>query len=172
MITLFRMALGFTLILAEFASAGSFDRPPAAYGPLVNESLQEAGSGIHFRLERCSAVPQPNCRFVSPRVWVVVEGRGKPPSIDSIVIAADLLRDDPATAPDAILSDALMVLAATIVTFDPGLRLSQRETLASSLADATLSVGHGEGDGIDAHYTGVFDQGADGLFVITVARKE
>ena len=56
-----------------------------------------------------------------------------------------------------------------MATFDPELSADRRQLLASSL-DAALSAGSSEGDGIE-HYSIVFDQAADGLLVITVARK-
>jgi hypothetical protein len=163
--------LGIALARPEFAYAGPFDMPPTEYAQSVNRKLQQEGSDLQFMLAGCTAPTRSECRFNSSHITVVVKGRKKPSRIDQVIIATDLLRDDPAAPPYEALADAFMTLAATMIVFDPALQPQQREALTTSLTDAVLSTGHGEGDGIDARYSATFDEGADGLLVLTVGRR-
>jgi hypothetical protein len=158
-------------IFAEFTSAGPFEKSPTAYAPEVNSHLEQARSDLRFQLDRCNSLRRLKCRYSSPRVTVDVHGRDRPPNISRIIIEADLLRDDPKTAPDAAVSDALITLVATMTIFDPVLQSDQREALVSSLTNSVLTNRQSQGNGIDAHYSSAFDQAADGLFVILITPK-
>jgi hypothetical protein len=163
--------LGFSLGFPDLASAGPFDRPPAEYGPAISRELRQAGSDLQLRLAECTGISRLECRFVASRVIVVVAGRTKPPRIERVTIAADLLRDDPAVPPQEALADVFTILTATMIVFDPALQPLQRKALATLLADFFHRIGHGEGEGVDARYAVVFDEGANGLLVITVEKK-
>ena len=98
--------LGIALARPEFAYAGPFDMPPTEYAQSVNRKLQQEGSDLQLMLAGCTAPTRLECRFVSSPITVVVKGRKKPSRIDQVIIATDLLRDDPATPPDEALVDA------------------------------------------------------------------
>ena len=140
--------LGIALARPEFAYAGRFDTLPADYGALVNSKRQQEGSHLRFRLAVCTAVTPLECRFVSSHITVVATGRKKPPRIDRVTIATDLLHDDPATPPDVALADAFVTLAATMTIFDPTVQAQQREALTTLLAESVHSNGYGESDRI------------------------
>ena len=53
----------------------------------------------------------------------------------------------------------------------PGCQPDRRSWLLSDLPGTALRDGQSEGDGINAHYSPAFDQGADGLLTITVVPK-
>ena len=55
--------------------------------------------------------------------------------------------------------------------FDAELQPDRRSRLLSDLPGTALRDGQSEGDGINAHYSLAFDQGADGLLTITIVPK-
>jgi hypothetical protein len=88
------------------------------------------------------------------------------------MIAADLLA--PADAAGDVhdrFVEATAALGATVEIFDPELQPNERSRLLSDLPETALRDGQSEGNGINAHYSLAFDQGADGLFTITVVPK-
>lgn len=165
------LMLGFGLGLAAFASANPFDRPADSYGTAVNDVFQQIGSDLRLKLDRCSAKPDLRCRFSSQRLAVVVQGQETPPQIDRIIIAADLLQDHPATMPDLVVSEALIALGATMITFDPGLQQERRDALIVALAEAVHKTGEGRGSGAAADYAVALQQAATSLLVIIVTPK-
>jgi len=138
-LAVFATVLGIALGLPELAYASPFDTMPADYGSLVNSKLQQEGSHLQLRLKGCTAGTPLECRFVSSHITVVVTGRKKPPRIDRVTIATDLLHDNPATPPDVALADAFVTLAATMTIFEPTVQAQQREALTTSLAESVLS---------------------------------
>jgi hypothetical protein len=164
-------ALVLMLGFAGAASSGPFDRPLETYGPALNEILQQAGSELRFRLDRCDGVSLTKCRFSSSKVLVSVEGSPMQDGIGRIIIAVDLLRDHPTTLPHMAVVEALVVLTATMMTFDPEVPRVQRDGLVSSLVEAAHGVGHGKGSGISADYLVALEQTGTTLLVITVAPK-
>jgi hypothetical protein len=137
----------------------------------VNEIFRQIGSDLRFTLDRCSAKPEVRCRFSSRRLAVVVQGQEAPPHLERIIIAADLLQDHPAIMPDAVVSEALITLGATMMTFDPALPRERRDELIVSLAEAVHRTGEGRGTGIAADYTLALQQDASSLLVIMVTPK-
>lgn len=167
----FSLTLALVLGIGERASAGPFDRPTTSYGSAVNGALEQAGSELRFRLERCGAVPQSECHYSSPRVAIIVLGGEEPTHIGRIIIAADILKDHPTTLPHVVVLDALITLAATMVIFDPDLIAERRNGVVASLAESVHSTGHGEASGIAADYGIELREAASTLLVITAMPK-
>jgi hypothetical protein len=153
------------------ARADTFDRSPLDYGPSINRSLRQAGSALRFGLDQCASQPV-SCSFSSSSIIVVVEGGARPPRTRKITITIDLIRDGPGFDPIALVADVTTVLAATSRNFDPLLAAEERGGLIAGLITAALATGRSEGNGIDAHYALTYDEGADGLLVITVLPKQ
>jgi hypothetical protein len=169
--------IGFSLILAlvvgfgERASADPFDRPATSYGSAVNDALEQAGSELRFRLDRCGVVTPSACHYSSPRVAIVVLGGEEPRHIGRIIIAADILKDHPAIPPDVVVLDALITLTATMIIFDPDLAADRRNGMVASLAQSVHDAGHGEASGIRADYGIELRETAGALLVITAVPK-
>ena len=156
------------LVLAAQALAGPFDRPPRGYGTAINRNLDQAGFDLRLKPEGCRRGPTEACSFSSSTVAVVVNGQATPGRIGMITISTDLLRDAADADPGDLVADATAVLAATMATYDPELSSERREQFLSSLTQDALTRGQSAGDGFHARYELAFDQGADGLLVITV----
>ena len=162
------IALALALASSEPALAGPFDRSPRQYDALVNRVLRQVGSDFRLQLERCDPSPSFQCRFSSPHVAVLIWGRADPPHIEKIILSADLFRDDATTDPLAAVTDLVLVFGATVVIFDPSLPPDRRVQLLSDTIEIALTTGASEEDGREAHFALVFDEAADGLFVIVI----
>jgi hypothetical protein len=157
--------------LAGMAFASPFDKSPDTYAVVLNEVLQQAGSDLRFELDRCITAPRALCQYSTQRVAVIVEATEDRSGIGGIVIAADLLRDHPATLPHVPVIDALITLTATMVVFDPELPGDRREGIVASLAEAVHGTGEGSGSGIAADYVITLNQTSTALLVITMRPK-
>ncbi|QRM34657.1 hypothetical protein [Microvirga sp. VF16] len=157
--------------LAGPAIADPFYRSPRNVGIVVNDRLRLAGLDLRFELEWCAGRELIECRFSSARAFLVATGRAMPPRTREIMIAADLLAADAAGDVHDRIVDATAALGATMEIFDAELQPNRRSRLLSDLPGAALRDGQSEGDGIKAHYSLAFDQGADGLLTITVVPK-
>jgi hypothetical protein len=138
---------------------------------LINSNLAQAGVVLRLKPEGCAGGGTLVCQFSSPTVIAIFEGKAKPPRTALITISADLLRDETDISPQELVDDVLAVLHATMTGYDPILQPSRRDELLANWTAAVLTQGHSEGDGVLARYSLSFDQGADGLLVITVASK-
>jgi hypothetical protein len=87
------------------------------------------------------------------------------------MIASDLLATDAAGDVHDHVAEAMSALGATMEIFDAKLQPDRRSRLLADLPGTALRDGQSEGDGITAHYALAFDQGADGLFTITIVPK-
>ena len=96
---------------------------------------------------------------------------GEPPHIEKITLSADLFRDDTTTNPLAAVTDLVLVFGATVVIFDPSLPPDRRVQLLSDTIEIALTTGASEEDGREAHFALVFDEAANGLFVIVITPK-
>jgi hypothetical protein len=161
-------------LMAGFAGAAfasPFDRPPDTYAAALNDVFQRTGSDLRLELDLCSTEQQAKCRYSTRRVAVIVEATEDKSGIGMIAIAADLLRDHPATLPHIPVIDALITLTATMVVFDPDLLDDRRDGLVASLAEAVHSMGQGAGSGIAADYVIVLEQKSSALLLITMRPK-
>jgi hypothetical protein len=161
------MMLGF----AGAAFASPFDKPPDTYAAALNEVFRRTGSDLRLELDLCSTAQQAACRFSSQRLAIIVEATEDRSGIGRIVIAADLLRDHPATLPHIPVIDALITLTATMVVFDPDLPDDRRDGLVASLAESVHSIGQGAGSGVAADYVIALEQKSTALLVITMRPK-
>lgn len=87
------------------------------------------------------------------------------------MITADLLATDAAGDVRDRVAEATAAWGATMESFDAELQPNLRSRLLSDLSGTALRDGRSEGDGITAHYSLAFDQGADGLLTITIMPK-
>ena len=87
------------------------------------------------------------------------------------MITADLLATDAAGDVHDHVAEATAALGAAMEIFDAELQSNQRSRLLSELPGTALRDGQSGGDGIAAHYSLAFDQGADGLLTITIIPK-
>jgi hypothetical protein len=165
------IALALALASVEPVRAGPFDRSPRQYDAPVNRVLQQVGSDFRLQLERCDPSPRFRCRFSSPHVAALVWGRADPPHIEKITLSADLFRDDTTTDPLAAVTDLVLVFGATVVIFDPYLPPDRRVQLLSDTIELALTTGASEEVGREAHFALLFDEAADGLFVIVITPK-
>ena len=165
------LTISFMAVLAKPAIADPFDRAPRNVGIAVNDRLRSAGLDLHFELERCEGRERVECRFSSARTFLVTTGRARPPRTREIMIVADLLETDAAGDVHDHVAAATAAWGATMEIFDPGLQPDRRSRLLSDLPGTALRDGQSESDGITAHYSLAFDQGADGLLTITVVPK-
>jgi hypothetical protein len=78
---------------------------------------------------------------------------------------------DTTTDPLAAVTDLVLVFGATVVIFDPYLPPDRRVQLLSDTIEVALTTGASEEDGREAHFASVFDEAADGLFVIVITPK-
>jgi hypothetical protein len=161
------LMLGF----AGAAFASPFDKPPDTYAAALNEVFQKTGSDLRLELDLCSTAQHAVCQFTTQRLAVMVEATDDGSGIGRIVIAADLLRDHPATLPHIPVIDALITLTATMVIFDPDLPHDRRDGLVAALAEAAHSIGQGAGSGIAADYVIALEQKSTALLVITMRPK-
>jgi hypothetical protein len=158
-------------VLVGPAVAGPFDRSPRAVGIAVNGRLRLAGLDLRYELEWCERRELIECRFSSARTSLVATGRAEPPRTEEIMMASDLLATDAASDVHDHVAEAMAALGATMEIFDAKLQPDRRSRLLSDLPGTALRDGQSEGDGITAHYALAFDQGADGLFTITIVPK-
>lgn len=165
------VSLGIVTVSTGRAIADPFDRLPKDFGPSINRSLGPAGGGRLFKLERCRHGSRAECHFLAPNLIAITEGRRSPPRTERITIAVDLLKDDPSVDPRHLVAEAATVFGATMAIFDPELQPDRRDKLLSDLVETALMTGSSGQDGIDAQYSLAFDQGADGLFVMTIVPK-
>ena len=165
-------AIALTLTVAGPVLAGPFDRSARQYDALVNHILQHIGSDVRLQLEGCYTSHRVLCRFSSLRVAVRVQGRENPPRIEKIAISADLLGEEDAADALAAVTDVVLVYGATMVIFDPDLRRDRRVQLLSDTIEKALTTGPSEEDGLEAHYTTMFDEAADGQLVVVIIPRE
>ena len=157
--------------LAGPAIADPFERSPRDVGIAVNERLRSASLDVRFELERCGGRELIKCRFSSAHTLLVATGRAKPPWTREIMIVADLLATDAVGDVHDRVTEATAALGATMEIIDPELQPERRSKLLSDMARTALRDGKSEDNGINAHYSLAFDQGADGLLTISVVPK-
>ncbi|WP_230530861.1 hypothetical protein [Microvirga roseola] len=154
------------------ASPAPFRKSPREFDALANKALKQVDSDLRFKLEACSGSDSLECRFSSDHVAVLVQGRSNPPRTGRIVLEADLLQDRPGADAVAAITDTVLSLGATVVSFDPGLPAEKRVELISELTNDALDKGQSEASGQDATYAATFDRQTDGRIAITVTPKE
>ncbi len=159
-----RPAALFVLLLASPAWAGPFDIPPERYDETVNPALQQVGSNLRVRQTTCAGA---RCRFTARQVDVEVSGPAERPATERITIAATFRQGDDAAAA-GLIQDALTVLGATMVAYDPGMVPDRRAEVLLELGEAALGVGEAHLDSADVHYALSFDD-VSGRLEITAA---
>jgi hypothetical protein len=152
------------LVIASPAQAGPFDLPPERYDETVNTVLQQVGSDLRVRQTACAAS---GCRFAARRIEVGVSGPADRPVTERITVAATFRQGDDAAA-TGLLENALTVVGATMVAYDPGMTAERRGEMLLELGDAALGVGQVHLDSVDVHYALSFDD-VSGRLEITVA---
>jgi hypothetical protein len=154
------------LAWASPASPEAFAVSPDRFDALVNQALQEVRSDLRVRAQGCTGGERIACRFAARRIAVFVEGAASPARTEKVTIATTLRRGDEAGAPP-LLADALTVLGATMMAFDPRLAASRRGELIAEIGAAALAVGRAERHGSASHYSLSFDS-ATGRLEIAV----
>jgi hypothetical protein len=150
--------------LASQATAGPFDAAPSKYAETVNPALQQVGSDLRVRQAACVAA---RCRFAARQVEIEVSGPADRPVTERITVAASFRQGDAAAA-TGLFEDALTVVGATMVAYDPGMAAERRGEVLFELGEAALGMGEAHLDSADVHYAVSFDD-VSGRLEITAA---
>jgi len=161
------MRLAAAMLLATLAYpavASPFDALPEQYDETINPALQHVGSDLRVRQTNCVAS---SCRFAARQVEVEVSGPADRPATERITVAATFRKNDDEAATN-LLDDALTVVGATMVAYDPGMAAERRGEVLLELGEAALGVGEAHLDSADVHYALSFDN-VSGRLEITAA---
>jgi len=142
----------FILALLSHPGGQPFNAPPDRYDDLVNLALQQVGSDLRVRQITCITGEHPLCRFGARQVEIDVTGPKGRSGTDRITVAATFRRNDNDAA-KGLMEDALTVLGATMVTYDPRMAADRRSGMLLELGGAALNIGEAHLDSADVHYS-------------------
>ncbi|MCG7392915.1 hypothetical protein MHY87_08370 [Microvirga sp. ACRRW] len=157
-----------TLVGVPLAVAEPFDASPQKYAGTVNTALQQVGTDLRVRPISCTDAAR--CRFAARRVQVEAISPAGRSGTERITLAVTFHQGGESAAKQ-LMRDALLVLGATMVAYDPTMPADRRRDFLLELGDAALTVGEAHRDSANVHYALSFDDVSGRLEIIAATLR-